>query len=106
MATVDELISDDHVDPAKPNWAGDEAPETEIEWKVFQKRPASNPGGDELEAADNLPHGDEMVTRRYEFYVYNGPVNADAMATEKLSEGIRIFNADAQQLLKYIAERV
>ena len=33
-------------------------------------------------------------------------LNEDAMATEKLSEGIRIFNADAQKLLKYIAERV
>ena len=33
-------------------------------------------------------------------------LNEDAMATEKLSEGIRIFNADARKLQKYIAERV
>jgi len=33
-------------------------------------------------------------------------LNEDAMATEKLSEGIRIFNADALKLKKYIAERL
>ncbi len=33
-------------------------------------------------------------------------LNEDAMATEKLSEGIRIFNADASKLKKYIAERL
>lgn len=32
--------------------------------------------------------------------------NENAMATEKLSEGIRIFNADATKLEKYIAERL
>jgi transaldolase len=30
-------------------------------------------------------------------------LNEDAMATEKLSEGIRVFNADAMKLKKYIA---
>ena len=33
-------------------------------------------------------------------------LNENAMATEKLSEGIRIFNADALKLEKYIAERL
>ncbi len=33
-------------------------------------------------------------------------LNEDAMATEKLSEGIRIFNADALKLKKYIGERL
>jgi len=33
-------------------------------------------------------------------------LNEDAMATEKLSEGIRLFNADAIKLEKYIAERL
>jgi transaldolase len=32
--------------------------------------------------------------------------NEDAMATEKLSEGIRIFHADALKLKKYIAEHL
>jgi transaldolase len=33
-------------------------------------------------------------------------LNENAMATEKLSEGIRVFNADANKLEKYIAERL
>ena len=33
-------------------------------------------------------------------------LNEDAMATEKLSEGIRTFNADAVKLERYIAERL
>ena len=32
--------------------------------------------------------------------------NKDAMATEKTAEGIRLFNADAMKLEKYIAERL
>lgn len=74
---LEELVSDDPDDPADPNWAGVEPPETEIEWMVFQKRPAGDEAPDEIEGADELPEGDETVTRRYEFYVYNGPVNAE-----------------------------
>lgn len=74
---LDELLSDDEEDPNDVNWDGDEQAETEIEWMVFQKRPASNPGIDEIEGADELPEGDEQVTRRYEFYVYQGPVNEE-----------------------------
>jgi transaldolase len=33
-------------------------------------------------------------------------LNEDAMATEKLSEGIRVFNADLQKLRKTIADRL
>jgi len=33
-------------------------------------------------------------------------LNEDAMATEKLSEGIRLFNADAVKLEQYIAQRL
>ncbi len=73
-----QLLPDDPDFPNPNNWAGDEPPETEIEWQVFQKRPPGNPaGGGEMEAQDKLKNGDETVTRRYEFYVYNGPVNAD-----------------------------
>ncbi len=72
-----ELVTDDELVVGDPHWDGGEVAETEIEWQVFQKRPASNPGGagvDEKKGADDLPNGDEMVTRRYEFYVYSGPV--------------------------------
>ncbi len=33
-------------------------------------------------------------------------MNADAMATEKLAEGIRGFDADHQKLVKMISERL
>ena len=33
-------------------------------------------------------------------------LNEDAMATEKLSEGIRKFNADLLKLMKFISERI
>jgi transaldolase len=33
-------------------------------------------------------------------------LNEDAMATEKLAEGIRVFNADATKLKKYIGEKL
>ncbi len=74
---LDDLLSDDEEDPNDVNWDGDEPAETEVEWMVFQKRPASNPGDDEIEGADELPEGDEQVTRRYEFYTYLGPVNEE-----------------------------
>ena len=32
--------------------------------------------------------------------------NEDAMATEKTAEGIRLFNADAQKLERFIAEKL
>lgn len=72
-----ELLTDDEEDPDDENWDGDEVAETEIEWQIFQKHPAGDPNKDELEAGDDLPNGDEAVTRRYEFYVYNGPTNPE-----------------------------
>ena len=37
---------------------------------------------------------------------YRWVVNEDAIATEKTAEGIRMFNADAMKLEKFIAERL
>lgn len=74
---LEDLVSDDPDDPDDEHWAGDEEPETEIEWMVFQAKPADKADEDEIEAVDELPEGDETVTRRYEFFVYNGPVNEE-----------------------------
>lgn len=74
---LEELVTDDETEDDDVNWDGDEAAETEIEWTVFQKRPPGDEAEDELRAEDQLPEGDEMVTRRYEFYEYNGPVNEE-----------------------------
>jgi hypothetical protein len=75
-----ELVSDDPADPVDKNWANGEPDEVEVEWRILQKR--NIPGGgvnDELVAApEDLPNGDEVVTRRYEFYKYTGPLDAES----------------------------
>ncbi len=73
-----DLMSDDPHRDGDKTWEGDEQAETEIEWELFQRRPANKQreeGEDEIEAGDNLPEGDEVVTRRYEFYTYTGSVS-------------------------------
>lgn len=78
---LEELLPLDEVKDPKgvAPWQGEvEEPETEIEWMVFQKRPPGDPDGEgEIEGADELPEGDETVTRRYEFYEYLGPTNPE-----------------------------
>ncbi len=97
-----DLVSDDPVDPNDKNWANGEPDEVEVEWRILQKR--NIPGGganDELAAApEDLPNGDEVVTRRYEFYKYTGPLDeesgeamADAVGADGLhGSGMRTYN--------------
>jgi hypothetical protein len=97
-----ELVSDDPVDPNDKNWANGEPDEVEVEWRILQKR--NIPGGgvnDELVAApEDLPNGDEVVTRRYEFYKYTGPLDeesgeamADVVDPDGVhGEGMRTYN--------------
>ena len=97
-----ELVSDDPVDPNDKNWANGEPDEVEVEWRILQKR--NIPGGgvnDELAAApEDLPNGDEVVTRRYEFYKYTGPLDeesgeamADVVDPDAVhGEGMRTYN--------------
>lgn len=75
-----DLMSDDERRDDDETWEGDEQAETEIEWQLFQRRPANKQreeGEDDIEAGDDLPEGDEIVTRRYEFYAYTGAVNPE-----------------------------
>ncbi len=74
---LEELVTDDETKAGREDWAGDEAAETEVEWRLFQKRPARKADGEKIESADDLPEGDETVTRRYEFYVYAGEVDPE-----------------------------
>jgi len=97
-----ELVSDDPVNPNDKNWANGEPDEVEVEWRILQKR--NIPGGgvnDELAAApEDLPNGDEVVTRRYEFYKYIGPLDeesgeamADVVGADGLhGSGMRTYN--------------
>lgn len=74
---LNELVTDDETRGDDSHWDGGEAPETEVEWMLFQKRPPTKPGEDKIEGFDDLPNGDEMVTRRYEFYEYIGDLDPE-----------------------------
>jgi len=63
-------------DPAVPD--GSEPAEVEIEWQLLQ---AGKDGVDEVDSGLNDLAGDsESVTRRYEFYKYIGPYDAEGEA--------------------------
>jgi hypothetical protein len=70
-----DLVSDDPDDPTDKNWTNGEPDEIEIEFQIMQKEFSKpNEGNDVLEGGkENLENGDEVVTRRYEFFKYSGP---------------------------------
>jgi hypothetical protein len=74
-----DLVSDDPDDPDDSNWAHGEPDEVEVEWQIMQME-FNNPDGvnnDLAGAMEELPHGDEVITRRYEFYQYSGPFDEE-----------------------------
>lgn len=75
-----ELVSADSDHPEKKNWKKGEPDEVEVEWRILQKKTSAADGGvnNKVPAApEALPNGDEVVTRRYEFYKYVGPLDAE-----------------------------
>ncbi len=73
-----DLVSDDPGDPDDVNWRNNEPDEVEVEWEILQVEYNAGDGGPKgkLEAApEDLDNGDEVVTRRYEFYEYTGPLD-------------------------------
>jgi hypothetical protein len=70
-AKLDDLVLDN---PAVPD--GQDPAEVEVEWYLLQSPPAGVPGnGNEVEVNQGQAGaGNESVTRRYEFYKYQGPV--------------------------------
>ncbi|WP_395749385.1 InlB B-repeat-containing protein [Prosthecobacter sp.] len=82
-----DLVSDDPGNPNDKNWKNGEPDEVETEWRILQKKTSAADGGPNNKvpaAAEALPNGNEVVTRRYEFYKYTGPLDAEtgeAMAT-------------------------
>lgn len=75
-----DLISDDPADPNDKNWRHGEPDEVEVEWQILQVDYNKTNGGGNAElvgAPENLNHGDEVITRRYEFYKYVGPLDAE-----------------------------
>lgn len=74
-----DLVSDDPNDPSDVNWTNGEPDEVEVEWQILQTEFANANGvNNELAGAnEDLPGGDEVVTRRYEFYKYGGPFDPE-----------------------------
>lgn len=73
-----DLVSDDPDDPGDRNWKNGEPDEVEVEWQILQTEFAEVNGGanGEMEnEAEELPDGDEIITRRYDFYKYVGPLD-------------------------------
>lgn len=89
-----DLVSDDPNDANEVNWRNNEADEVETEWQILQKDYNKADGGANNEvpaAAEDLPGGDEVVTRRYEFFEYTGPLDTEsgeAMAQAVAADGV------------------
>ena len=76
---LQDLVADD---PGFPDpWANGEPDEVEVEWRLLQTNfndPAGGVNGELQGGAEEMPEGDEVVTRRYEFYKYLGPFDAES----------------------------
>ena len=104
-----DLVSDDPANPNDKNWRNGEPDEVEVEWQVLQvDHNAANggPNGELVGAPENLNHGDEVVTRRYEFYKYVGPYDDfseppthEALAQTVAADGIYGTGADSNTVV-------
>jgi hypothetical protein len=89
-----DLVPANEVYPNARNWANDEPAEVETEWQLLQKEFAAGGGGKNGElkgAPEPLEKGDEVVTRRYEFYEYVGPLDpetGEALTDKVAKDGI------------------
>ncbi|MBK9317301.1 MAG: putative Ig domain-containing protein [Acidobacteria bacterium] len=89
---LEDLVADD---PGEPQpWTNGEPSEVETEWRILQTEFGAAEGGKNGELRgqpEELPDGDEVITRRYEFYKYIGPIDAEsgeAMADTVAPDGI------------------
>lgn len=85
-----DLVSDDPDDENDRNWRNDEPDEVEVEWELlqveFNQEDGGNRGKNEAQPED-LNEGDEVITRRYEFYKYIGPIDPESGEVETDSVG-------------------
>jgi len=75
-----DLVSDDPADPNDRNWMNGEPAEVEVEWQLLQtdyNAAGGGANGELVGAPEDLPGGDEVITRRYDFFKYVGPIDAE-----------------------------
>ncbi len=75
-----DLVSDDPDDDDDRNWRNGEPDEVEVEWQLLQtefNQPDGGRNGELVGAPEDLDNGDEIITRRYEFYKYVGPFDPE-----------------------------
>ena len=89
-----DLASPDTNFPTMSTWEGGEQPEVESEWSLIQTDTGATNGGANGELAgapeDLGTNGDDVVTRRYEFYKYTGPLDpqtGEALADTVAADG-------------------
>jgi hypothetical protein len=104
VISLRDLRSDDPAFPNDKSWRNGEVGEVESDFDLLQQEfGVSNGGGGNggkksglallgvTNAPENLPAGDEIVTRRYEFYSYVGPLDPikhGALAQKVAADGI------------------
>jgi hypothetical protein len=84
-----DLVSDDPNDPNDKNWKNGEEAEIEVEWQILQtdfNADKGGPNGELAGAPEELSKGDEVITRRYDFFKYVGPT--DPETGEALAESV------------------
>jgi hypothetical protein len=87
---LNDLVSADNDGDGKADWSNGEVAEVETEWHLLQVNNGKNAGKLKLPgAAEALPKGNEMVTRRYEFYKYAGdPLSRDGENDEAMCDQV------------------
>jgi hypothetical protein len=76
-----DLVSDDPEDPDDRNWRNGEPDEVEIEWQLLQTEFKHADGGNNgviENEPQELPDGDEIITVRYDFFKYVGPLDPES----------------------------
>lgn len=76
-----DLVSDDPDDSHDINWRNGQPDEVEVEWKLLQTEFAQADGGVNGKLAaepEELKAAGEVVTRRYEFFDYVGPLDPES----------------------------
>ena len=90
-----DLVSADPDFPGEKDWRNGEPDEVETEWDLLQVEYGSHNTNELVGAAEALPGGDEVITRRYEFYSYAGPIDpasGEALADKVGADGIHGIN--------------